>query len=95
MRKKICSICENKHYARDYCKKHYKRFVENPKRIWFKDRRIELKQNPKTHVCSLCRKQGLTHMHHLEYHYDDPIKDTIELCVSCHNKQRNKDIENF
>ena len=26
-------------------------------------------------------------MHHIKYHDDDPLKDTVELCVSCHNKE--------
>jgi len=63
-----------------------------PKRIWYKNKSVRLKHNPRTGQCSIClRKKGegikLTHMHHIQYHDDDPLKDTIEVCVSCHKKQ--------
>lgn len=34
MTTRTCSIgdCDNKHYAKGYCKKHYKSFIENPKK---------------------------------------------------------------
>lgn len=58
--------------------------INDPKRIRFKDKRIILKENPRTGICSLCRSQGLTHIHHIKYHEDDPLRDTIELCNRCH-----------
>ena len=60
---------------------------DNPRKIRFKDKRILLKENPRTGVCSLCRRQGLTNMHHLKYDEKDPLKYTIELCPSCHIKE--------
>ena len=62
--------------------------IINKNQIRFKDKKIYLGFNPKTGVCSLCRYQGKTHMHHIKYHPEDPLKDTIELCISCHNTQR-------
>jgi hypothetical protein len=54
---------------------------------------------PRTGVCNWCRAvKGqinaltgkfcrLTHMAHISYyHDDDPLKDTIELCESCHHR---------
>jgi len=57
-------------------------------RMRYKGKMIELKENPRTGYCSICNWEGLTHIHHFaEYHDDDPLKDTIELCPSCHAKQ--------
>lgn len=66
--------------------------IHNPKRLRFKEKRIILKDNPRTGQCSKClRKIGegikKTAIHHIHYHNDNPLKDTIELCVSCHRKQ--------
>lgn len=62
--------------------------VRNWRRLVFKKKTIYLKKNPRTGICSLCGKTGKrTHMHHLQYHDDNPLKDTIELCVSCHRKE--------
>ena len=75
--------------------------VYNPKDILYKGKSIHLKENPRKGICSLCKKSKgdeyincfgqvaiikKTAMHHTEYHDDDPLKDTIELCVSCHMK---------
>ena len=68
----------------------HKNQLDKLKRICFKDKRIQLSHEPRTGICSLCRKQGLTHIHHINYHDSNPLKDTIELCVSCHNMQRKK-----
>jgi hypothetical protein len=61
-----------------------------PRRIRYKHKRIYLKNNPRTGKCQNCDKKigegiKLTAMHHIRYHDDDALKDTIELCVSCHN----------
>ena len=62
-------------------------------------KKILLKENPRKGICQKChRKVGdqylnclgqiaivkQTQIHHLEYHPNDPLKDTIELCASCH-----------
>ena len=53
-------------------------------------KRIQLDKNPRVGRCSICdnnifdgscRRTGI---HHLRYHWDEPLKDTIELCNSCH-----------
>jgi Zn finger protein HypA/HybF involved in hydrogenase expression len=64
--------------------------------------RIHLKDNPRTGQCQSCGLEigdsylncwgkkatvKLTQIHHLAYHADDPLKDTIELCPSCHSKE--------
>ncbi len=88
----LCMKC----HSRSYCKKwrsnntdRIKKYhdIYDNKKMRFKGKSITLKDNPRTGVCSLCRFKGLTHMHHINYHESDPLKDTIELCASCHAKQ--------
>ena len=57
------------------------------RRITYKGMRIQLKFNPRTGKCKWCGREGKTEIHHIEYHDDDPLKDTIELCKSCHGKE--------
>jgi hypothetical protein len=79
------------------CNRCYNRIVYRPKshnHILFKHKTIYLQSNPRDGICSQCGKTGITHIHHTEYHDDDPLRDTIELCRSCHAyetwKQRRK-----
>jgi len=60
---------------------------DSKKRILFKNKRIYLGFNPRTGICSNCGKEGITNLHHKQYHEDDPLKDTLELCTSCHLKK--------
>lgn len=67
----------------------------------FKDKVIFLPSNPRKGVCSWCgRKKGeffinnrnklryvKTAIHHIKYHDDNPLKDIVELCSSCHGKE--------
>lgn len=93
------------------CKSCYRKYVEYPikrdfedinrRLIRFRNRQIKLDKNPRTGICSQCkRKDGdsyinkrgksckiKTTIHHLEYHEDDPLKDTIELCRQCHPEE--------
>ena len=64
--------------------------INNPKAIKFKGKRTHVKENPRTGICSKCGYNGRTAMHHLQYHKEDPLKDTIELCLSCHGKVHSK-----
>jgi len=41
--------------------------------------------NPRKGVCSKCGFKGKTDIHHIAYH-NDLLKDTVELCRSCHSK---------
>jgi len=65
--------------------------------------KISLKENPRKGVCEWCGKKigdeyidyygkvavvDRTAIHHFaEYHLEDPLKDTVELCPSCHAKE--------
>ena len=102
------------HYKDGYlCSRCYNRLINNPtnnpkyhpRRLVYKDKRLFMKENPRTGICSICHmKVGeeyincfgkiaimkQTQMHHIQYHDDEPLKDTIELCVSCHRKEHIK-----
>jgi Predicted restriction endonuclease len=71
---KICHNCYNKLHSEKWRKPTLR----------FKNQRIRLNENPRKGICQWCGYQGYTHMHHAEYHDDDPLKDTIELCARCH-----------
>jgi len=66
--------------------------INNPRRLNYKGKQIYLKENPRTGICSSCGKgvgEGIkkTSIHHIQYHDDNPLKDTIELCSGCHRKE--------
>jgi hypothetical protein len=77
--------------------------ITNPKRMQFKDKRIYINDKEKLKgQCEQCGKKigdefincfgkktvlTLTHTHHIDYHDNNPLKDTIELCTSCHGKE--------
>jgi hypothetical protein len=83
-----------------YCNNCYHKVFENPFLIQmrFKGKELRLKENPRTGTCSHCNKHDgdtfmtttgkisivKTTMHHIEYHEENVLKDTIELCRSCH-----------
>ncbi len=87
-------------YDKIYSRKQYyeqRRYKE----LLFKNKRLILKDEPKTGVCQMCKKKvgdqfiawrgkiktiKFTHIHHTKYNNDDPLKDTMELCPSCHCK---------
>ncbi|MGI0041848.1 MAG: hypothetical protein ACRD94_07790 [Nitrosopumilaceae archaeon] len=65
-----------------YWKEHY-----TGRTLWFGDKRIWLKENPRKGKCLDCGKVGLTNMHHTKYDENNPLLHTIELCVGCHQRQ--------
>lgn len=91
----LCQKCYNKFISYPvYAKKLRKKgnLIHNPRRLLFKNKRVLLKENPRIGFCLLCSNNihdgtcSKTNIHHENYHDDDPLKDTIELCTSCHNK---------
>ena len=73
------------------CHKCGMKYIKNPKRkkaiwLWFRGKQIPLKHNPRTGFCSECGKAGQTQLHHTSYESDKPLDNTVELCISCHNK---------
>ncbi len=63
------------------------------KRFRFKGKFISINEVVRTGYCSWCPKNihdgtcKKTHIHHIKYHDEDPLKDTVEICISCHQKE--------
>lgn len=72
------------------------------RRLWFKGKIIYLTKRVLVGKCELCGKKvgdkyinshgrvatiRQTDTHHIDYHDDDPLKDTMELCIGCHRKE--------
>jgi hypothetical protein len=91
----LCAKCQdrliyNPRRSKETIKKYNDR--NNLKILVFKGKRILLKENPRKGVCTRCGAiKGInckiTNMHHIRYHDDDILKDTVELCASCHSKE--------
>ena len=65
--------------------------VYNTRRFLFRDKQFRANKNPRIGVCNWCRAVcpfdcKKTDLHHVTYHEEDPLKDTIEICNSCHKK---------
>ena len=85
----FCEKCRARLFSNPIANKKWNP-IKSKQSLRFKGRKILLKHNPRTGVCSLCRKQGKTHMHHMKYHDDDVLRDTIEVCISCHNREHHQ-----
>jgi hypothetical protein len=98
----ICNtkLFTNPKYHKDALKKWNP--IYNKNRLRFKDKQYLLKENPRKGICQSCGKKigdqynnckgeiaiiKETHIHHIQYHPDNILKDTIELCVPCHRKK--------
>jgi len=85
-----CRLVLNPRRSKEIIKKYNDR--NNKKILKFKDRYVLLKESPRKGVCTWCKAiRGkdckITQIHHIEYHDDDILKDTVELCASCHGKE--------
>lgn len=85
----VCSNCYNMKINSEYYKHKYK------SKIKYKGRYIYLKHEPRVGVCNWCRKVApfdtpYTELHHDERMYNDsnPLENTIELCKTCHQKEK-------
>lgn len=92
----ICSRCAMKLL---YYPKHKQK---DRLRIRFRDKRPRLNQEYKKEKCDWCHKKigdqyvarngkiGIIkslHTHHIKYHDEDPLKDTVQICPQCHAKE--------
>lgn len=82
----LCERCNNRIHKNP-------RFhpLKNPLRMHFKSKSIQMESNPRVGVCNLCRNVApfdckKTEIHHEQYHAESPLRDTIEVCSSCHIK---------
>ncbi len=97
-RKNLCKKCYNRLHrtrwkpARD--KSHKKC---SPRMIRFLGKLIYLKENPRTNICTECRRsypdelKRQTDMHHEIYGLGNPLAYTRELCASCHTTLHNRE----
>jgi len=75
--------------------------IYSPRRFTFKGLRIRLPENIRKGHCTACNKNigdkfinrfgnedviKATHIHHIQYYNNNPLKMTVELCPSCHSK---------
>ena len=64
--------------------------IQNQKRIMFMNKRITLKENPRKGICLNCNRTvesgdiKFTVLHHTSYDFNNPLANTVELCVMCH-----------
>jgi ribosomal protein S27AE len=90
--KHYCKKCNNKLYNNPKWHSITRNWVTS-----FKGKSRYIGFRPKREVCSRCgMKKGEKYtiwgeqktvkidLHHIQYHEDDPLKDTIELCGRCH-----------
>lgn len=78
---------------------------DNQRRFLFKNKISRAKEKPRKGVCEWCDKNigdtyinhlgkidiiEKTHLHHIRYNYNDKLKDTVELCHSCHMIETNR-----
>ena len=75
--------CNNCYYRLFVNQKHH-----NSRRMkWTPSgKQIYLKENPRIGICKNCGEIRRTEIHHINYHEDDPLRDTMELCVPCHRR---------
>lgn len=96
----LCYACDDRINWQERRQEYFKE--ARKKRIKYKGKTTYTGINQKTGVCSWCNKKigdtfidrfGKTktiqymHTHHLEYHDDNILKDTIEICPQCHGKE--------
>lgn len=99
----ICQPCFNKHYLKTIANPKRDREearLRNKNEYTFLNRVITLKENPRTGYCSNCPKNihdgscKRTNLHHEHgYYIIFPYFGLVELCVSCHNKVKIRDLD--
>ena len=83
---------KKREYHREYYKNNKDKWREpNRAKMWYKDKMISLKENPRKGICEHCGKTELEHgrqldLHHIEYDDNNPTANIIELCHECHMK---------
>jgi hypothetical protein len=85
-----CDHCRATH-KEEYFSKNQERISDhNKKSVLYKREKICLEFNPRKGVCVNCgRKVGVSikRTNYENYHDDDILKDTIELCIRYHKRE--------
>lgn len=102
-----CSKCYGREITAKKWNKIYGNKYKS-RRITFMDKRIYMPEDHRTYRCAICKKSvGDEYInyrkkkaiikqidkHHIVYNPEEPLKDTIELCASCHGKITIKKIQ--
>lgn len=98
---RICKKCYDKHIHSPETNKKWNP-IHNRQKLNYKGKSIFLGKNPKVGRCELCGKKvgdmyinargetariKITQRHHYgAYDDNDPLKNTIEVCMPCHRK---------
>lgn len=83
-----CKKCDERFETQSKMQKHTREHQLQARLdvIIYKGRIMRFPYNVKTGVCVNCGKECQTQLHHIEYHDEDPLKDTMELCPNCHGE---------
>ena len=63
--------------------------------INYRGRIIRFAHNVKTGICAACGSTDNTALHHIAYHDEDPLKDTLELCTKCRGNWHQKNTDGW
>jgi len=88
----LCHKCGQRFENISKHQKHYRKYHNyNLSQFEYKGKMIKMDKPIKKGVCqiSFCNSVNHTQIHHIVYHDDDMLKDTIELCEDCHGAQQN------
>jgi len=95
-------LCPKCYFHLIYYPKNVKRYTRQnklthakfgPRRLNYKGNLIYLPECPRTGTCFDCGRSvsegeiKRTNLHHLEYDDNNPLDNTVELCVGCHRKR--------
>ena len=90
----LCNYCYNNLFLQKKKNIQRRKHGYNDRRFIICGKTIILSKDPRIGVCNWCRAVinidcKKTNLHHDQNQYDinDPLKHTIELCVSCHRKE--------
>ena len=75
-----CWPCYNREKSKSHRGKQLSYTLKNKKRKLF-----TFKQVIRKGICSNCKKFTRTALHHTEYDPANPLANTIEICIACHN----------
>lgn len=87
----VCTNCYNTVINANYIKRYVRYSIK------YKGKILHLDHDPRIDVCNWCRAvvpfdAMNTQLHHDERRYDDnnPLRNTIELCNSCHTREKHR-----
>lgn len=91
----LCGRCNGRYNMNPMLRKKWNAIlnpINHPRRMVFKGKRISLPYNPRNGICSDCGGvKGVdfkrTNLHHEKYDESNPLANTVELCIRCHQRR--------